>query len=112
MKAILYYVVMLNDKQDEKRKKKLDKFLIKHDIEVIQTYYDVKIFGNEYDKKGLLYLIDDLENKEISADAFICMSVTDIGSRKFLINTLSKINSYIPSIYFTDIENSNSDDIE
>jgi DNA invertase Pin-like site-specific DNA recombinase len=111
MKAILYYVLLLNEEKDKKRQEQLQKFLDKHEIEVVNTYYDVAIYEYTKIRKGLVQLLDDLTNNKIQADAFICLSVRDIGKRRFLIKTLTEINTYIPMIYFADIEQSNSDDI-
>jgi DNA invertase Pin-like site-specific DNA recombinase len=111
MKAILYHVVILNDEIDKKRQELLENFLENNDIEIVNTYYDVMISDYYQERKGLMQLLSDLSTDKVKADAFICMSVKDIGRRKFLIRTLTEINSYVPLIYFTDIEQSNSNDI-
>lgn len=112
MKAILYLVLTMDDQKDKKRQKQLTEFLEKYEIEVVSTYYDVNHYGVYNERKGLNRLLDDLNHDLIQAEAFICLSVKDIGKRKILINTLAQINSFVPMIYFTDIESSsNSDDI-
>lgn len=111
MKAILYYVILMDDERDKRRQKQLENFLNKYNIEIINTYYDVNFYDQKKKRLGLYQLLEDLTSDKVNADAFICMSVHDMGRRKFLIKTLTEINSYVPMIYFADIETNDSDDI-
>jgi DNA invertase Pin-like site-specific DNA recombinase len=109
MKAILYYVLLMDENKDNRRAKQLEKFLDLNEFEVIYTYYDVFTNKTEQHRSGLKLLIKDLQEEKIEADAFLCLSVKDMGTRKKLISVLSEITNFIPNIYFTDIENHDDD---
>jgi DNA invertase Pin-like site-specific DNA recombinase len=106
VKAIVYYVILQNQKRDDKRASQLNFFLEKHPFDVVYTYYDVYTKDIDNKRIGLNNLINDLASKSVEADAFICMSAKDMGSQKKLITILTEINAHVPNIYFTDIESS------
>jgi DNA invertase Pin-like site-specific DNA recombinase len=111
MKAIVYYVHLLDDHKDDKRQRQLYSFLDKNTFDIIHTYYDIHVSKQNKEQVGLQNLLQDLADQTIIADAFIAMSVKDIGQRQKLIKTLAEINSHVPMIFFTDIENPQTDDI-
>jgi DNA invertase Pin-like site-specific DNA recombinase len=112
MKAIVYYVSLLDYEKDDKRAKQLDQFLSNNLYDVIYTYYDAITHTNEKKRIGLKNLLKDLSEHKIEADAFVCLSAHDIGTMKNLLSVLLEINCYVPNIYFVDIELSTADLID
>lgn len=106
MKAIVYYVLLMNNQKDTKRAKQLDFFLMNNDIEVIGTYYDVFTAENEKNRLGLNSMLKDILDKKIEADALLVLSVKDLGNTQKAIPILSEVNSFVPNIFFVDIETS------
>lgn len=116
MDAIVYYVILQNNEQDSKRAKQLEHFLHENNFEVVQTYYDVNTNQKVKNRLGFRSMMKDLKDEKIKADAFICLSITDMINRKSLIECLTEINDYMSNIYFVSIESgtngdNNDDDI-
>jgi hypothetical protein len=107
MKAIVYYVLLMNHQKDSRRAKQLDFFLMNNDIDVISTYYDVFAIDLEHNRLGMNALIKDVTKKIVEADALIVLSVKDLGKTEKAIPFLTDITNFIPNIFFVDIETSN-----
>ena len=111
MDAIVYYVILQDEEKDLKRSRQLELFLKENSFDVVQTYYDVYTEDFINRRLGLRLMLKDLRTRKIKADAFLCLAITDMVNRKNLIDCISEINFFVPSIYFISIETSNHDDI-